>query len=286
MSIIQFMSPPMPHYITCGEDTYYNGDSHAARNKIGVFDFILVTQGSLHMAEEEKNYEVQAGQYLLLLPDRSHRSLRACKMTTHFFWLHFQTLGSWNELSEHASFIYPNQDDVYSPLEQFSCFIPQFGDLYTPELSYSLMKQLNLLKAQPLSSDRWKQQVLFQELLFKLTEGERILQNRPHIVIAEQAASFLRENYRSPISYSQLAERLHFHPNYISLCMKRVYGCTPLEFITRYRVDQAKLLLIHTNEQIGKIAEDSGFGSFPFFIRCFTKHTGFRPKAFRMNYRI
>jgi YesN/AraC family two-component response regulator len=286
MTMIQFTSPPMPHYIVSGEDTYAIGESHAARSKIGVFDLIVVTRGNLQLMEEDQSFDVQTGHYLLLLPERSHRTLRACTVQTHFYWLHFQTLGSWNEVSEQRVFIQHHQDLVNSPIEQFSFFLPQFNELHTPEDSYLLLKQLNLLKSQPLSSDRWRQQVLFQELLLKLTEGNRSRQNTPHIIVAEEAASFLRQNYRYPVSYAKLAESIHFHPNYIALCMKRIFGCTPLEFITRYRIEQAKLMLMHTNEQIGKVAEDSGFGSFPFFIRCFTKHTGYGPKAYRMKYRV
>jgi YesN/AraC family two-component response regulator len=286
MSMIQFTSPPMPHYIISGEDTYPVGGSHAARSKIGVFDMIIVSQGNLQLMEEERRFDEKAGQYLHLFPDRFHYSYRSCTEKTHFYWLHFQTLGSWNEVEEQRTFVQPNKEDVYSLIEQFSFFVPQFDELHSPNESYLLLQQLNLLKSQPLSSDRWKQQVLFQELLLKLTESKRVLQDSPHIVIAEQAASYLRQNYRNLVSYAELAETLHFHPNYIALCVKRVFGCTPLEYVTRYRIEQAKLMLIHTNEQIGKIAEDAGFGSFPFFIRCFTKHTGTRPKAFRMKHRI
>jgi YesN/AraC family two-component response regulator len=276
----------MPHYVVSGEDTYPIGKSHAARTKIGVFDLIVVTKGNLQLMEEDYCYNVQAGHYLLLLPDRSHRTLHPCTQQTHFYWLHFQTLGSWNEVSEQRIFIQNHQDEAYLPIEQFSFFVPQFNELQSPEDSYLLLQQLNLLKSQPLSSDRWRQQVLFQELLLKLTEGNRSLQETPYLIVAEKVASFLRENYRNPVSYANLAEVIHFHPNYIALCMKRVFGCTPLEFVTRFRIEQAKLMLMHTNEQIGKIAEDSGFGSFPFFIRCFTKHTGYRPKAYRMKYRV
>ncbi len=67
--------------------------------------------------------------------------------------------------------------------------------------------------------------------------------------------------------------------------MKRTYGCTPLDYLTRYRIEQAKRLLIDTNEAIGSIAEQVGFGSFPHFVRCFGRLAGTTPKAFRMRFR-
>lgn len=286
MALIQFTAPPMPHYIVSGEDTYPIGSIHAARNKIGVFDLIIVTEGTLFLMEDEEEFAIAAGQYMMLLPDRSHRTYRTCLEKTHFYWVHFQTLGSWSMATEQGGFIQLNEGENYARIERFTFFVSQYNQLYAYQESYELMRQLNLLRSQPLNTDRWKQQVLFQELLLKLTEGERNLQESPYILVAEQAASFLRMHYRSSVSYAALAEAVHYHPNYIALCMKRVFGVTPLEFVTRYRIEQAKLLLIHTNEPIGLIAEDVGFGSFPFFIRCFTKHTKFRPKAYRMKYRI
>jgi AraC-like DNA-binding protein len=285
MSMIQFIAPAMPHYITSGEDTYLAGGIHPARNKIGVFDLIIVVRGTLDLVEKEMVYHVNEGHYLLLLPDRSHHSLHPCDKETYFYWLHFQTLGTWSEVTEQSSFIQPSQKDAFSQIEHFSFYIPQFGELRVPSEIYALMHQLNLLIHQQMSSDRWKQQVLFQELLLKLTEGNRTLKETSHIVVAEKAAAFLRQNYRNPITYIELANALHFHQNYIALCMKRVFGCTPLEYVTRYRIEQAKHMLIHTNEAVGKIVEESGFGSFPFFIRSFTKHTGYRPKAYRNRFR-
>lgn len=104
-------------------------------------------------------------------------------------------------------------------------------------------------------------------------------------VIAESAAIYLRQYYKETISYKMLSEYLHFHENYIAICMKNTFGITPLEYLTRYRIKQAKRLLIHTNKSISKIAEETGFNSFPYFIRCFTKITKNKPMAFRNQYR-
>jgi AraC-like DNA-binding protein len=285
MTTIQFTAPPMPHYIISNEDTYPKGGSHAARAQIGVFDLLVVTRGCLYLMEEETPYRLSAGHYLLLRPDKAHHTEMPCSEETHFYWLHFQSVGQWSEVTEVSTFVTPHLDDPYIQMDYFSFYIPRLKKLNMPAEVYELLHQLNLLAEQPFSHSRWRQQVLFQELLLKLQEeGANELEN-PYILVAEQAAAYLRQNYKDSVSYEELSRTLHFHPNYIARCMKRVFHCTPLEFLTRYRIDQAKLLLIHTNQSIGLIAEKTGFGSFPYFIRCFSKRTGLSPRAFRQKFR-
>ncbi|MBB6672426.1 AraC family transcriptional regulator [Cohnella nanjingensis] len=286
MTDIRFISPPIPHYILSGEDTYPAGGMHASRKDIGVFDLLIVDKGCLYMAEEDAAFEATPGTYLLLRPDRSHRSYRSCTEETHFYWVHLQTLGRWHEMSGTQISVNPIDDNPYVQINQFAYQLPRFGPLRQPATVYALLASLNQLSRQPYAVDRLKQQTLFQELLIQLLqETVQPAARHPQFAIAEQAAAFLRTHYRRPLSYAELSEAVHFHPNYIARCMKAVFGCTPLEYLTRYRIEQAKGQLVRTDEPVGRIAEDVGFGSFPFFVRCFAKHTGCRPREYRMRYR-
>lgn len=287
MSTIRFFSPPMPHYILSGEDTYSIGTSHSTRKDIGVFDLIVVASGGLFMEEDGQEFAVSSGQYLLLRPDRSHRAVKPCKSETHFYWVHFQTLGAWEEVKQEPDdMMHPIPDDPFVPLERFSFYIPRCQPL--GPLSYAIFDKINMLNqlsGHPLTTSRWKQQVVFQELLFLLQEQLPAQADIPHIRVAEQVAAFLRQHYMESISYQDLSKAFHFHPNYISRCMKRLFGCTPLEYLTRYRIEQAKQLLARTDIPVSRVAERAGFGSLPFFIRCFGKRTGLRPREYRLKYR-
>jgi AraC-like DNA-binding protein len=284
MSKLRFTAPPMPHYIESGQDVYYSGAVHASRKDIGIFDLLVVTKGCLYLMEESREYEVSKNHYLILRPDRSHSTYQACKEETHFFWIHFQTLGSWSESTGSNSMLHPQSDDPYVRINQFACEFDNFGMLFQLAETYEYLERLERLRNQPYSIDRWKQQALFQELLLLLHANE-VSKATPQLLVAEQAAAYLRTHFREPVSYSELSGAVHFHANYIARCMKQIFGCTPLEYLTRLRIEQAKMLLTHTDEPIGKIAEECGFGSFPFFIRCFTKHTEHRPRAYRMRFR-
>lgn len=283
--MFQFIAPPLPHYITCGEDTYPIGGIHPDRSGIGVFDLIFVTRGCLFLEEELTMLTIPAGHYAILRPDRSHRTSQPCLEETHFYWLHFQTLGSWNEVSEQDSSLPAFEGHPLYQIEKFSIYISQKGAPLLPSQVEELLRRLMLQHQEQTVSARWKQQICFQDLLSMLqhTEGGEV--QNPHLKVAELAGEYLRRHYREPISYKRMSEALHFHSNYIAICMKKTFGCTPLEYLTRHRIEQAKQTLIHTDDPIGRVAEQTGFGSFPYFVRSFARYTGHTPKSFRQLYR-
>lgn len=281
--MFQFISPPMPHFIECGEKKYPIGGQHPNRSNIGVFDLIFITRGAHYLVEEDHSYHVPAGTFLILRPDRSHYALEPCREETHCFWLHFQTSCSWSINNEEDLLIPPQSTYPYN--KHFSFYLPQTQTLRSPDKIIEIFRQLIFLEADSTTRTRWKQQQLFLDLLLCLQAEEAVPKNNPYLKLAEETATYLRQHYQDPISYKELTECLHFHVNYIALCMKKTFGCTPLEYLTRHRVDQAKWLLIYTNEPVGKIAESTGFRSFTHFIRCFGRNTGMNPTNYRKQYR-
>ena len=65
-----------------------------------------------------------------------------------------------------------------------------------------------------------KQQQLFLELLTQLQEDTTRLEFNPRLLVAEKAAAYLRLHFKETLSYKQLSDHMHFHSNYIALCMK------------------------------------------------------------------
>ncbi|MFD0696740.1 helix-turn-helix transcriptional regulator [Paenibacillus sp. GCM10027628] len=283
--MFRFISPPLPHMTVCGEDTYPTGGKHPDRANIGVFDLLIVTNGVLWLEENGQGFTVKAGEFLILRPDRSHRTARPCSEETHFFWLHFQTVGEWQETEEPERQVPMDSGHPFAQVEYFSFYLSRYGKLNSPRDVFATLRQLILLQQETATVSRWQQQILFQELLVALQAEELLAKQNHHLRIAESAASFLRQHYKEPLDYKRLSEEIHFHANYIAICMKKAFGCTPLDYLTRHRVAQAKQMLIHTDEPVGRIAEETGFRSFPYFIRCFGKQTGMKPSEFRSQHR-
>ncbi len=85
---------------------------------------------------------------------------------------------------------------------------------------------------------------------------------------------------------------LHEEMDKIGLSRKRMveifkeeYGMTPSQYINELRHEEAKKLLIQSNDEIIDIAYSIGFGSLSAFYKFFKERTGMSPAAYR-NKRI
>ncbi|WP_052339698.1 helix-turn-helix transcriptional regulator [Gorillibacterium massiliense] len=289
MSVLRFSALPLPHYIRSGYSLAGPGRKHPERCAIGEFDLLVVKTGCMYIGEEDRRYEVAEGHALILRPDLHHYPTESCRELTGSFWLHFQTEGSWTTAED-------DEDGVGSAdrfagfsngrpegrVPAFSLRLPQFTRLTKPTRMYELLQQLNTFEGLfHLDAVRWKQQLLFQEVLEILADSLADLPPQPPIGAADLAASYLRLHYREDVTARDLGTALNFHPVYIARCMQKQFGCSPTEYLLRYRLEQAKLLLLQTDLSIGRIAAAVGFQQAAYFTACFRKWGGESPREYR-----
>jgi AraC-like DNA-binding protein len=98
---------------------------------------------------------------------------------------------------------------------------------------------------------------------------------------AEAMACYVARNYTSVIRASDIADSVGLHPDYAATLFRKWFGTTLTHLITQYRVAHAQRQLVTTNNQIIKIAYDSGFESLSRFNRAFKQLAGTTPREFR-----
>ncbi|OQP68306.1 helix-turn-helix domain-containing protein [Niastella populi] len=80
---------------------------------------------------------------------------------------------------------------------------------------------------------------------------------------------------------SDYANRLSVHVNYLNKALKESTGKTTTEIIGQRVLQEARILLRHTNWNISQVAWGLGFEEVAHFSNFFRKHTGLSPNAFR-----
>jgi AraC-like DNA-binding protein len=285
LSYIQFSVPPLPHYVNVGEATFLPGEGHVNRKGIGVFDLLVVTKGQLTITEDAQTWSVQQGELLILSPDGHHYSPVPCETQTHFFWLHFHTSAEWRHVKESQYVPIDTFERSLKRVNNFNISVPKYGKNAFPEQVYNLMRNLILMMDQPTGMARWKEQSIFHDLLQSLHQPEESLSKSGVSVIAEKTAYFLRRNYKESIDYKYLSEAMNYNSTYISRCMRKVFQCTPLEYLKHYRIDRAKRLLLNTDLPVSRVCEEVGFENTSYFIKCFVEVEKMTPKVFRGKYR-
>ncbi len=80
---------------------------------------------------------------------------------------------------------------------------------------------------------------------------------------------------------SEFAEHLNVHVNHLNRAVKESTGKTTSQVIAERLVQEAKVLLKHSNWNVGEIGYSLGFGEVTHFNNFFKKHTQTSPLKFR-----
>lgn len=99
--------------------------------------------------------------------------------------------------------------------------------------------------------------------------------------LVRQAMAYIHTHYHEPISRADLARHVALSEDYLTSCFREELGVTPIAYINRYRVNQAKRLLIESGKSITEIALDVGFSDSGYFSRVFRREVGLSPDAYR-----
>lgn len=95
------------------------------------------------------------------------------------------------------------------------------------------------------------------------------------------AVNYMEKNYHKEIKLNDLAEMVHLSPVYFCSTFKERYGVSPIQYLQSVRHENAKNLLINTDDTITMISEKVGFQSIHYFSRVFKSNEGITPNEFR-----
>lgn len=99
----------------------------------------------------------------------------------------------------------------------------------------------------------------------------------------EQAIQFINENYKQPITISEIAEYIECDRRRLAYLFEKQIGLSPIQYLTEYRLKQAKQLLRSTNIPINEIAEYVGYTDPYYFCKLFKKHYACTPTEYRKS---
>jgi len=95
------------------------------------------------------------------------------------------------------------------------------------------------------------------------------------------ALARLETNYADPLSPSGLARIAGLPMARFARIIKRIFGITPIQLISKTRIAAASRLLRETDLSIAQIAHECGFYDHSAFTRAFRAVVGVPPSRFR-----
>lgn len=101
--------------------------------------------------------------------------------------------------------------------------------------------------------------------------------------LVRRAMAYLHEHYTEAISREELARHVGMNSDYLTYCFRKELGMTPIAYLNRYRINQAKLLLAERQLSITEVGMAVGFSDSGYFSRVFRKEVGVSPEAYRRS---
>ena len=100
----------------------------------------------------------------------------------------------------------------------------------------------------------------------------------------DDAVRYAHRHLDRPFSIDELAERACMSRSTFYRHFRATFGVTPLQYITRLRIDRARTLLHDPTHTVTDVSLDLGFRSVSHFIDTFKRHTGTTPKAYQQSH--
>jgi len=281
MSILQFPVPPFPTFIKMGEAFFTKGKKHFKRTFV-VFDLIYVSKGCLYMSEDQEEFEIREGNYIVLVPGLEHYGYKGCECDTAWYWLHFKIEGaysitdkkeiSWSDIKVHeGDFVEPNQ---------YFFRIPRFGEIHQKSYFEGLFEKMIHANDSDSPELPLRQQIWFEELLLHIQKEAMQIPSATER-ITDRTIQYIKKYYQTDMKMEDLANELHFHTDYITRCMQKTVGMSPIQYLNQYRITQSKRLLSKTNEKVMTISKSVGIDDHTYFSKLFKKMEGISPSEYR-----
>ena len=103
----------------------------------------------------------------------------------------------------------------------------------------------------------------------------------PDLELIKRAKYIFNVDYSGKINLNNISKKLGISKNHLIRIFKKYTGTTPVQYIAKIRVDEAKKLLSEGERSIIEVAYESGFKSLSNFYKCFKEHTGYTPNKHR-----
>mgnify|MGYP005778721571 CR=1 FL=1 len=224
------------------------------------YELFIVTEGVLFIADEEREHEVRAGEYLIMPPTVFQHGTRVCRC--RFYWMHFRC-----------------------PALPASVSMPAQGSFSDADAVRAIAKKL--MQAEAAEPRGVRSRYLASMLLLELRE--QALADAPEDGGVSSSAEQLCERIKefvffhrfSDVKVREIARELGYHEKYLSAVFHRTEGVTLKAYIDAQRCAEAKRLLLESRLTVTEVAYYLNFPDPHSFARFFKTTAGRTATQFR-----
>lgn len=131
----------------------------------------------------------------------------------------------------------------------------------------------------------WKEERLC-ELISTAIENVRSMQKTDSIVHSQKDVikDYIDRNYKKDISAKDVAGILGYSDVYFSKVFKQLFDDNFINYLTKIRIDRAKLLLKDVSFNIKEVGKSVGYADSNYFTKVFKRSVGMSPSEYRSKH--
>lgn len=131
----------------------------------------------------------------------------------------------------------------------------------------------------------WKEERLC-ELINTSIENVRSMQKTDSIVHSQKdiIKDYIDRNYKKDISAKDVAGILGYSDVYFSKVFKQLFDDNFINYLTKIRIDRAKLLLKDVSFNIKEVGKSVGYADSNYFTKVFKRSVGMSPSEYRSKH--
>ncbi|MCM3440293.1 helix-turn-helix domain-containing protein [Metabacillus halosaccharovorans] len=254
-----YVAYPESHVLIAGH--FHVKDTYQTKRQAGMNDWLITftLDGEGYFKTGDEHIICTQGDVTILRPTVPHQYGTSRGKTWHFFWAHFSPeLFETNYLSDKrlVNLTIENEYIRNRINQSFEKLIQDYRERqrYWYELCELSLKEILLLIAQ--------RQV-------------QALDSR-----IEEVLHILSKQMKDSISIKELAKSVNLSPSRLSHLFKENVGHSILDTLKQMRLNQAALLLEHTDRSASEIAYEVGYQNYNYFAIHFRKRYGVSPRQY------
>lgn len=258
-AIIEFDNSWPLKVVVCGNDEWIPGCSRFRENS-KILSIQIVTEGVFKFVQDDRSYEVEAGEMLLIQPGKSNEMSVPVYARKKIMQIGGYLLPAMLSNSNLAAV------DVLKPSDP-ALFIEFFDKAYEA----SCRKEPGYL--------RYCSSIAYQMLAALALEiGSGGLP--PEL---NQITGFMNENLAANPDIDAICRRFACSRSSLYRLFKKHLNCSPVDYLIGRKISLAREMLLSRSDSVKEIALKLGYSNQFFFSSEFKKHCGVSPRTYRQE---
>ncbi len=265
----QIMNDSIDLYLsTCGMQNCFPDHSFGPGTR-DVFILHFICDGKGTYETDGKVYNLSKGDTFLIWPGQEVHYYADSKAPWTYIWVGFQGVKALTYLQA-AGF---DKEHL-------------IGEFQDTSYVFTHIQQMLLSRQLTLSNELRRDSALLQVFAALIDNRHQSMKKEecydyPYRIYAQQAVDYITSHYMENVRINDIANYIGIDRSYLAQIFKKSLQVSPQEYLLKYRMDQAKILLKSTDMKILNIAREVGYNDALTFSKVFKKERGLSPSEYR-----